>query len=161
MKRKRKRKDDANCHQPRKSLKNIRPPLPRRSKLTLDLMNDHKLIVADFELANARRGTHEGDLNQSSLMTRLTHSMSEHFSKEERVLFPLISRYLGSAIWERLSGEHAEMMRIASRPNGDISSRDESFSHLGELLRAHFATEENVIFWYLDVRKLTDHPAAV
>ena len=124
-------------------------------------MNDHKLIVADFELAAATKRANGGDLNQSPLMAHLTHSMSEHFRKEEHVLFPLLSRYLGSEICERLSGEHAEMMRIASPPNGENSSRDESFSHLGELLRAHFATEENVIFWYLDVRKLTDHPAAV
>jgi hemerythrin-like domain-containing protein len=119
-------------------------------------MNDHKLIVADFELAKATQTTHDGNLTESPLIARLTHSMNDHFSKEERVLFPLLGRFLGSNICDKLRGEHTEMMRIASQPNDEVLLRKEPFDHLGDLLRAHFATEENVIFWYLDVRRLTE-----
>ena len=129
-----------------------------RSKLTLELMSDHKLIVADFELLMTRVIQPQGDASsdRAVLFNRLAQSLNEHFMKEECLLFPLLTHSLGSTVCDKLRGEHAEMMAIATNSNEHLSPLEESLWQLGRLLQAHISTEENVLFWYIDVHGLTD-----
>jgi iron-sulfur cluster repair protein YtfE (RIC family) len=124
----------------------------------MDLIHDHKLIVADFELLRVKARVPEtsGPPNETILSNRLTQSLHEHFSKEERFLFPLISRYLGSPVCDELRRECTEIMKIARATGEQRSPLQESFARLEMLLQAHIAREENVLFWYLDVRGLTE-----
>jgi predicted transposase YbfD/YdcC len=49
-----------------------------------------------------------------------------------------------------MSTEHAQMLSIASRSGEQSMPIEQSLRQLDELLRAHIS-EENVLFWYLDV----------
>ena len=138
---------------------NARSPRIRgRSKLTMDLIHDHKLIVADFELLRVKARVPEtsGSPSEATLSNRLAQSLHEHFRKEERLLFPLISRYLGQPVCDELRNECAEILKIARSTGEQTSPLQESFARLEMLLQAHIAREENVLFWYLDVRGLTE-----
>jgi iron-sulfur cluster repair protein YtfE (RIC family) len=88
---------------------------------------------------------------ETVLFTQLAASLDEHFRREEKLLFPILSRSLGSGILDRLNSEHAEIISLAKKMNAQDSSLEESFSHLEQLFRAHISTEENVLFWYLDL----------
>jgi hemerythrin-like domain-containing protein len=126
-----------------------------RSKLTLELMGEHKLIVADFELlmTSVQLPQGNGPPDKAALFHRLAQSLNEHFMKEERLLFPLLTRWIGSRICVKLRNEHAEMMAIATNSNKHLSPPEESLWQLGRLLHAHIWTEENILFWYLDVHE--------
>ena len=139
----------------RRRNENYRFGVHGRSKLTLELMSEHKLIVADFELLMTSMRPHEGDdpSDKAVLFHRLAQSLNEHFMKEERILFPLLTRSLGSAVCDKLRTEHAEMMTIAMNSNEHLSPPEESLWQLGRLLQAHISMEENVLFWYLDVHE--------
>lgn len=88
--------------------------------------------------------------------TQLAESLNEHFKKEEQLLFPLLKRSLGSNICDRLKNEHAEIMNIAKKLSTEARPVEESFSHLEQLFQGHISTEENVLFWYLDVQQPTE-----
>jgi hypothetical protein len=70
-------------------------------------------------------------------------------------LVPLLNRALGSDICDRLNGEHAEIMSIAKRLSAQTGQHEERFTHLEQLFRAHISTEENVLFWYLELQRPT------
>jgi len=145
-------------HKPQES-GNVRSPRVRgRSKLTMDLIHDHKLIVADFELLRVKARVPEtsGSPSEATASNRLAQSLREHFRKEERLLFPLISRYLGPPVCDELRRECTEILKIAGSIGEQNSPLQESFAQLEMLLQAHIAREENVLFWYLDVRGLAE-----
>jgi iron-sulfur cluster repair protein YtfE (RIC family) len=89
------------------------------------------------------------------LFTQLAESLNEHFKREEQLLFPLLSRSLGSGICDRLKNEHEEILSTAKKFSVQTRPLEESFSHLEQLFRAHISTEENVLFWYLDLKQPT------
>jgi iron-sulfur cluster repair protein YtfE (RIC family) len=124
----------------------------------MDLVHDHRLIVTDFELLRVRFREREVncDPHQATLLNRLVQSLDEHFRKEERLLFPLLRRSLGQSICNELSNEHLEIMSMAEKFSEQKAFPDEPLRLLETLLQKHFAREENVLFWYLDVRGLTD-----
>ena len=128
--------------------------LPRRSNLSLELMDDHRLILADFDILRVRLQQGTNGHSQGLLFDRLAESLGGHFMKEERLLFPLLHRYLGSTICNQLNTENTEMISLAKGQQGSLS--EESFSRLEKLLKTHVSTEENVLFWYLDVEHPTD-----
>jgi iron-sulfur cluster repair protein YtfE (RIC family) len=130
--------------------------LPRRSKLSLELMDDHRLMLADFEMLRVRTQQGTNGRSSSILFDRLAKSLGEHFVKEERLLFPLLNRYLGATICNQLSTENTEMISLAKHQREQGSLSEESFSKLEKLLQTHVSTEENVLFWYLDVQHPTD-----
>jgi len=87
---------------------------------------------------------------------QLVESINNHFRREEQLLFPVLDHALGSAIRDRLRGEHAEITSIAMKLSRETRLPEESFSKLEELFRAHTSTEENVLFWYLDLLQPTE-----
>ena len=127
------------------------------SRLTVQLTNEHREISRDLERLRAR--ARESEIAQSSRImyfNQLAESISDHFRKEEQFLFPVLDRALGSAICDRLRGEHAEITSIAKKLSQETRLPEESFSKLEELFRAHTSTEENVLFWYLDLKQPTE-----
>ena len=130
--------------------------LPRRSKLSLELMDDHRLILADFELLRASAQHKTNQPSQDMFLGSLEKSLGDHFQKEERLLFPLLLHSLGPTIRNQLNTENQEMLTIAKNLNSQSSSPEEPFKRLEKLLRTHISMEENVLFWYLDVQGVTD-----
>ena len=128
--------------------------VPRRSKLSLELMDDHRLILADFEMLRVRTQHGTNGRSQSTLFDRLAKSLGDHFMKEERLLFPLLNHYLGPTVCNQLSTANTEMISL-TKYQGEQGS-GESFTRLEKLLQTHVSTEENVLFWYLDVQHPTD-----
>jgi len=124
------------------------------SKLTLELTNDHKIIATQLELLRASFRQLDGDDSSDGLFlfNRLGQLLREHFRKEQRLLYPLLSHYLGSSICETLSAEHAEIMKVVHVSVEGPTTLEEPAKQLDQLLRAHISTEENVLFWYIDVR---------
>jgi len=94
--------------------------------------------------------------SEAMLFTELAEALNEHFKREEQLLFPLLSRSLGSGICDRLENEHAKILSIAKKLNVQTRPLEESFSNLEQLFLAHISTEENVLFWYLDLQQPTE-----
>jgi len=92
---------------------------------------------------------------ETMLFTRLEESLNDHFKTEEQLLFPLLSRSLGSGVCDKLNNEHAEMLRIAKKLTVQTRLYEEHVAHLKQLFHVHISTEENVLLWYLDVQQPT------
>ena len=128
------------------------------SKLTVQLTNEHREISRDLERlrAHARDSKVVAQSSRTMYFNQLAESINDHFRREEQMLFPVLDRALGSAICDRLRGEHAEITSIAKKLSQETRLPEESFSKLEELFRAHTSTEENVLFWYLDLQQPTE-----
>jgi len=125
----------------------------RDSRLTVRLKNDHKAIVRDLERLSTKAKLEVRDRSgEAMLFTSLRESLNDHFRREEQILFPLLSRSLGSAVCDKLNNEHAEMLRIAKLTEQTISF-EEHVAQLKQLFHAHMSIEENVLLWYLDVQQ--------
>jgi hemerythrin-like domain-containing protein len=128
------------------------------SSLTVRLTSEHRAITRDLgRLRAATRKLESGDrFSEALLFTKLAESLNEHFRREEQLLFPLLSRSLSSGICDRLKNEHEEILSIAKKLSVQSRPLEELFSHLKQLFRAHISTEENVLFWYLDLQQPTE-----
>jgi len=127
----------------------------KNSRLTAELAEDHKAIVRQLDLLKATPKLVEG--NSKPTIIRLQHLFAQHCAKEQRLLYPLLSRYLNSDVCKLLTQEHEEitntMRKAAEHIRVDCKATHwESMSQLDQLLRSHFSKEENVLFWYLDVQ---------
>lgn len=94
----------------------------------------------------------------TSIVRRLRASLTNHMSKEEELLLPIIREHLDQEVMNSFTQEHTRISRTlqelheAATP---ISGKSESPGLLGilvtkldSLLWAHFFREENVLFWY-------------
>jgi len=127
----------------------------RDSRLTVRLKNDHKAITRDLERLT-RAKLEANDCSEKAIrFTRLEESLNDHFKTEEQLLFPLLSRSLGSGVCEKLNNEHVEMLRIAKKLTEQTRPSEEHVAHLKQLFYGHISTEENVLLWYLDVQQPT------
>jgi iron-sulfur cluster repair protein YtfE (RIC family) len=127
----------------------------RTSELTVNLTNDHRLIARNLDSLRARARHFEANSRSGDIIAfnRLEQTLDEHFRKEERLLYPLLNRSLGSSVCDKLRAEHSEIMTLARRSTKEALPLEESFSQLAHLLHAHMSTEENVLFWYLDIQQ--------
>ena len=149
----REQKHDSRPHERARQLTSDRVKASDALKLIPQLKDDHRAIVADFELLRTATKQFENRSisNKRALLDRLALLLKEHFGKEERILFPLLNRSLGSTVCDRMSIEHANMITIVTITDEQSLPTETSLSRLDELLRTHISTEENVLFWYLDV----------
>ena len=124
------------------------------SRLTVQLKNDHRAITCDLGRlrASGEESEVEGRSGEAMLLTHVIGSLTEHFQREEQFLFPMLSRSLGSGICDRLNDEHAEILRVAKELSAQTRPLEEQLTYLKQLFRAHISTEENVLFWYLDLQ---------
>lgn len=119
---------------------------PRKdSDITVQLAKEHKEITRSLEQLNVARSA------SPRRFSELTNSLDAHFKKEEQLLFPLLTRALGPFVCDKLSFEHKEMIsaaRYLSKENGEKTP----IANLERQFLTHIATEENVLFWYLDIQ---------
>jgi iron-sulfur cluster repair protein YtfE (RIC family) len=87
--------------------------------------------------------------------TQLAEMFNEHFTKEERLLFPLLGRCLGTKICDGLKKDHVDIIKIARKLDGRFHPVEAYVSQLERLFLTHISKEENVLFWYLDVQQST------
>jgi len=125
------------------------------TKLTTELTEEHRAIAYRFEQLRANvREIENNTSSRKTLYGQLAESLNYHFRREEELMFPKLDLSLGSAVSSRLRKEHAEILNItASLSVSDPEGRD-SFGQLERLFRVHISTEENVLFWYLDLLDL-------
>ena len=130
----------------------------KNSRLTTALAEDHAEIVRQLDLLKATPTRDvDGNSKPTIICVRLQQLFAEHCAKEQRLLYPLLSRYLDADVCKLLTQEHEEisnkMRKAAEQIRGDGKPAHwESMSQLDQLLRSHFSKEENVLFWYLDVQ---------
>ncbi len=85
-------------------------------------------------------------------LNRLEELFIQHRTKEERVLFPLLQRYLGACVCEEIGLEHDGISDLMRKVSNQVSHAEKSsIPKLNLLLRGHFSREENVLFWYLNL----------
>jgi hemerythrin-like domain-containing protein len=127
----------------------------KNSRLTTELAEDHKEIVRQLDLLKAAPKLVEG--NSILTIIRLKQLFAQHCAKEQRLLYPLLTRYLNTNVCKLLTQEHEAisntMRKAAEQIRGDSKATHwSSMSQLDQLFRSHFSKEENVLFWYLDVQ---------
>lgn len=115
------------------------------SHITAQLTEEHKEIARNFKQLNTAHSA-----NNSRLFNQLTNALDAHFKKEEQLLFPRLTRRLGSFVCDKLSFEHMQILR-AAQAIGEHQDKT-SIGRLEQLFLAHSNTEENVLFWYLDTQ---------
>jgi hemerythrin-like domain-containing protein len=125
------------------------------SRLTVQLSSEHTAIWR--ELGRLRRSSRRFETDHpfrdAMFLTQFAESVNEHFKREEQLLLPLLSRSLGSKLCDRLKNEQTEIRNVVRQLAQQTRPVQESFRHLEQLMRTHISTEENVLFWYLDVQR--------
>ena len=141
--------------QPTRSLdKANQQPRATETNLTTELTKEHRVITQHFEqLRTNTVETENNGSNRKTLYGQLAESLNNHFRREEQLLFPALGLSLGSAICNRLREEHGEITNIATKLSRSDTGSQESCGQLEQLFRAHISTEENVLFWYLDLQQ--------
>jgi len=124
-------------------------------------MNDHEAITRAMGRLSAIVG--KSDISErcseTEFFTQFAKTLKDHFRREEQLLFPLLRRSLGSDVCDRLKNECAEIVKVANQLTTQARPLKESFRHLEHLFRAHISTEENVLFWYLDLHQPSETDA--
>ena len=125
----------------------------KESDITVQLTEEHREITRNLKRLNV-----ESSANNSKIFSKLTDSLGGHFRKEEQLLFPRLTHALGRDVCDKLNSEHMEIMS-AIQCLGGRNQEKASIERLEKMFLTHIATEENVLFWYLDVQQATanDH----
>lgn len=120
----------------------------------IELQNDHDVMrrkMGLLEEASRRVGV-RGNPRLLGYLNRLEELFIQHRTKEERVLFPLLQRYLGACVCEGIGLEHDRISDLMRKVSNQVSHGEKSsIPQLNLLLRGHFSREENVLFWYLNL----------
>ena len=126
----------------------------RNGKSLIELRNDHDVMrrkMGLLEEASRHVGV-RGNPRLLGHLNRLEELFIQHRTKEERVLFPLLQRYLGACVCEGIGLEHDRISDLIRKVSTQVSHGDKSsIPQLNLLLRGHFSREENVLFWYLNL----------
>jgi len=91
-------------------------------------------------------------------LTRLTELVAQHQREEERLIAPIVDKYLDSSISETIRREHRGTWEALQRlnaklleVNGSNDSQSLFFDSVAEfeaMLREEISREENVIYWF-------------
>jgi hemerythrin-like domain-containing protein len=91
-------------------------------------------------------------------LTRLTELVAQHQREEERLIAPIVDKYLDSNVSETLRREHGRTWEALQRLNAKLlevnGSNDSQYVFLDSsaefeaMLREEFSREENVIYWF-------------
>jgi hemerythrin-like domain-containing protein len=120
---------------------------------TIDLLTaQHQHVLA--RLAAVEVETANGDAsNLTTFAAYLDDEVARHFALEEQALFPLLARHLSQAQGPLavMNAEHATFRDLLARLTdalraGDRAAQLADVRELIELLRAHIAKEDSVLF---------------
>lgn len=80
--------------------------------------------------------------------------LRQHTGSEEKELFPLLTKRLGSSdVIKVIEEEHTQLnkavMTVAAQPR---ESRPELLADILEYLKRHVSKEENVLFWLAEIK---------
>jgi len=121
---------------------------------TIELLGrQHQEVLA--RLAAVERGFSACGTNGelSDFVSYLEREVAEHFTLEEEALFPVLARHLGltQGPLAVMTAEHATFRELMHRLSASVRSGDAEQQRtraldVVELLRAHIAKEDNVLF---------------
>lgn len=137
---------------------------------------DHQTILHECKLLStmARKTTdssagEDGGVQEAvACIRRLSSLLNDHQAREERVMIPIVERRFDSEVSETMRKEHLHIMELLGILEETItapivwlnkslgSPTLERVTEFDSFLRAHFAREENVLFWFasLPIQKL-------
>ena len=93
-------------------------------------------------------------------LARLERLVTEHQKEEERILLPIVEKYLDSHASKSIHREHMEMVKTLRRvkerltqvgvsdQRKSLEAFFKSAAVFDSVAREHFSHEENVIFWF-------------
>ncbi len=135
-------------------LSNLMVHCDKNRNSLIELQNDHDVMrrkMCLLEEASRHVGV-RGNPRLLAHLNRLEELFIQHRTKEERVLFPLLQRYLGACVCEEIGLEHDGISDLMRKVSNQVSHAEKSsIPKLNLLLRGHFSREENVLFWYLNL----------
>jgi len=92
--------------------------------------------------------------------TRLKKLLDKHHTEEERVLTPIVAKYLDSKAGESIRRDHSELWKSLQQLNRILQGDDHDgsqhrFFHITRefknKVREQFSREENVIYWFVSL----------
>ena len=129
------------------------------------LLRDHEAVLQECALLVMI--TKEMDPNADeklekkaiSCVHRLGSLLTNHQSREEEILIPILKERFDSEVSASVGKEHSQIMELLQRleekvapPHTLNSHTDKSMPNLvtqfDSFVRSHFAREENVLFWF-------------
>ena len=125
----------------------------------IELQNDHYTIRKTANTLKPSRKLAKTNDNSETLhrLSHLEQLFAKHCEKEQRILYPLIHKYLDAVICEEIDQEHKKISSLLQKMIHRTRSPVSSISLLNRLLSSHFSREENVLFWYLNIRLTSDN----
>lgn len=109
----------------------------------------------ELSLARGLRRAAIGDAEQrlafgSTYVTQFFGPTTDHFRREEEVVFPVYERHAGpTPLVERILREHMELQGLARALRAQVAAGEvtpETLESLGSLLHDHVRLEERVLF---------------
>ncbi len=138
-----------------------RRPLVRVPSMILKLQKEHDNILQQSRLLLGVRGNARVVRSIASMhLARLERLVTRHQREEERILLPIVDKYLDSHASKSIHHEHMELLKTMRRVRErltqvGVSNQRESLEaffkstvRFDSVVRQHFSHEENVIFWF-------------
>lgn len=134
----------------------------------LELHRDHEAVLEECAhlMIIAKEMEHITTVDEKlarkaiSCIQRLRSFLTDHQSREEAILIPIVRERFDSEVSAAVSKEHVQILELVRRLEEKIappgtglnSNTDNSIPDLltkfDSFVRAHFAREENVLFWF-------------
>ncbi|MFQ5665253.1 MAG: hemerythrin domain-containing protein [Candidatus Binatia bacterium] len=122
-------------------------------KVVSMLSTQHREVLARLAAVEAMFDAGGRSEGVPAFLAFLEHEVGEHFTIEEEALFPVLARHLGETHGPLavMRAEHAQFRELATALRNALDAADVDGQHahgraLIELLRAHIAKEDNVLF---------------
>jgi hemerythrin-like domain-containing protein len=121
------------------------------------LAEEHEVILSmlheiERNLDSMKKGML--DANTHGRITNLIGFLQTHFIKEEQVVFPILSRYLGTdrAVVDAVSAEHGRITADFAQLPKPPSAQFEKIRKAIHMLKSHISKEDNVLFWLAEIK---------
>jgi iron-sulfur cluster repair protein YtfE (RIC family) len=114
------------------------------------LTRDHRHVQALFDEMDETRNS-AGPKQRKAQTDRVTTELARHSTAEEQFLYPVVRTTVvgGGELADREIREHAQLEQslkeLESMPAGDTSF-EPALQHLNELVEAHIAEQEQILF---------------
>ena len=139
-------------------------PLVRVPPVILKLQKEHESILQQSRTLLSARGKTRMVRSMASMqLARLERLVTQHQKEEERILIPIVDRYLDSHASKSIHREHLEMVKtlrqvrarltqvgVSDQPKS-LEAFFKSAAVFDSVAREHFLHEENVIFWFATI----------
>ena len=153
--------DESSCHVCSALPGMSRIPLVRVPSVILKLQKEHESILQQSRtLLSAKGKTRMVRRMASTQLARLERLVTQHQKEEERILIPIVDRYLDSHASKSIHREHLEMVKtlrlvrerltqveVSDQPKS-LEAFFKSAVTFDSVAREHFLHEENVIYWF-------------